>query len=183
MGGIVIDIWEKSNFFGSFGSQKVAKKRDFCSGGALKAPPLMVGLSLGLNKYQIFLLRNLNVIFLFRRGFCHLCPYRLKPILLTLILRGKFLKCEASLATIFSKNGPMLTNASCVPKFHMYTNFFLIIFVATMKWGCLGGGRDDCWISKNSRKICPSNSWRPGVHRLQKICSHASELICVGFES
>ena len=31
MGGIVIDIWEKSNFFGSFGSQKGAKN-------ALKAP-------------------------------------------------------------------------------------------------------------------------------------------------
>ena len=39
MGGIVIDIWEKSNFFGSFGSQKGAQKRNFCSGGALKAPP------------------------------------------------------------------------------------------------------------------------------------------------
>ena len=44
MGGIVIDIWEKSNFCGAFGSQKGAKKRNFCSGGALNAPPLMVGL-------------------------------------------------------------------------------------------------------------------------------------------
>ena len=32
MGGIVIDIWEKSNFLGAFGSQKGAKN-------ALKAPP------------------------------------------------------------------------------------------------------------------------------------------------
>ena len=37
MGGIVIDILEKSNFFGSFGSQKGAK--NFYSGRALKAPP------------------------------------------------------------------------------------------------------------------------------------------------
>ena len=28
MGGIVIDIWEKSNFFGPFGSQKGAKNAD-----------------------------------------------------------------------------------------------------------------------------------------------------------
>ena len=39
MGGIVIDIWEKSNFFGSFGSQKGAKNAIFVQGGALKAPP------------------------------------------------------------------------------------------------------------------------------------------------
>ena len=45
MGGIVIDIWYKSNFFGSFGSQKGAKNAIFNQGGALKAP-LMVGLSL-----------------------------------------------------------------------------------------------------------------------------------------
>ena len=42
MGGIVIDIWEKSNFFRLFGSQKGAKKRDFCSG----PPPLMVGFNI-----------------------------------------------------------------------------------------------------------------------------------------
>ena len=40
MGGIVIDIWEKSNFFSSFGLQKGAKKTIFVQGvGALKAPP------------------------------------------------------------------------------------------------------------------------------------------------
>ena len=33
MGGIVIDIWEKSNFFGSFGSQKGAKNAIFVQGG------------------------------------------------------------------------------------------------------------------------------------------------------
>ena len=33
MGGIVIDIWEKSNFFGSFGSQKGAKNTTFVQGG------------------------------------------------------------------------------------------------------------------------------------------------------
>ena len=38
MGGIVIDIWEKSNFFWSFGSQKGANAI-FVQGGALKAPP------------------------------------------------------------------------------------------------------------------------------------------------
>ena len=43
MGGFVIDIWEKSNFFGSIGSQKEAKNAIFVR-GPLKAPPLMVGL-------------------------------------------------------------------------------------------------------------------------------------------
>ena len=44
MGGIVIDIWEKSNFFRAIWITKRCQKRNFCSGGALKAPPLMVGL-------------------------------------------------------------------------------------------------------------------------------------------
>ena len=41
MGGIVIDIWEKSNFFGTFRSQKGAKNAIFVRGyaGALEAPP------------------------------------------------------------------------------------------------------------------------------------------------
>ena len=39
MGGIVIDIWEKSNFFGSIGSQKCTKNAIFTQGGAFKAPP------------------------------------------------------------------------------------------------------------------------------------------------
>ena len=39
MGGIVIDIWEKLNFSGSFWITKRCQKYDFCSGGALKAPP------------------------------------------------------------------------------------------------------------------------------------------------
>ena len=39
MGVIVIDIWEKSIFFGSIGSQKGAKNVIFVRGGALKAPP------------------------------------------------------------------------------------------------------------------------------------------------
>ena len=43
MGDIVIDIWEKSNFFGSFWSQKGAKNAIFVQGG-FKSPPLMVGL-------------------------------------------------------------------------------------------------------------------------------------------
>ena len=38
MGGIVIDILEKSNFFGSFGSRKGAKKANFVQGG-FKSPP------------------------------------------------------------------------------------------------------------------------------------------------
>ena len=33
MGGIVIDIWEKSNFWGAFGSQKGAKNTIFAQGG------------------------------------------------------------------------------------------------------------------------------------------------------
>ena len=45
MGGIVIDIWEKSNFFWVIWITKRCQKRDFCSGGALKAAPLMVGLN------------------------------------------------------------------------------------------------------------------------------------------
>ena len=49
MGGIVIDIWEKSNFFGAFGSQKGAKNVIFVQGG------LMVGLKnlFTLNKWLI----------------------------------------------------------------------------------------------------------------------------------
>ena len=42
MGGIDIDIWEKSNFFGSFGSQKSAKNMIFVWG--VLSPTLMVGL-------------------------------------------------------------------------------------------------------------------------------------------
>ena len=38
MGGIFIDIWEKSNFLGAFGSQKGAKN-EIVVRGALKAPP------------------------------------------------------------------------------------------------------------------------------------------------
>ena len=48
MGGIVIDIWEKSNFFGSIGSQKGAENVIFIRVGHLKPPPLMVGLTLHL---------------------------------------------------------------------------------------------------------------------------------------
>ena len=33
MGGIAIDIWEKSNFFGSIGAQEGAKKAIFVQGG------------------------------------------------------------------------------------------------------------------------------------------------------
>ena len=36
MGGIVIGIWEKSNFFGPFGSQKGAKNMIFVQGGLEK---------------------------------------------------------------------------------------------------------------------------------------------------
>ena len=48
MGGIVIDIWEKSNFLGSFGSQKGAKNAIFVWGG-FKTPP-----SYGRLKYIIY---------------------------------------------------------------------------------------------------------------------------------
>ena len=48
MGGIVIDIWEKSNFFQIIWITKSAKT-DFCSGRALKAPS-----SCGL-KYVFFM--------------------------------------------------------------------------------------------------------------------------------
>ena len=51
MGGIAIDIWEKSNLFGSMsiGSQKGANNITFLQGGRLKfkAPPLPLG---GLKK-------------------------------------------------------------------------------------------------------------------------------------
>ena len=39
MGCIVIDIREKSNFFGSFGSQNGAKNANFVQGG-FKSPPI-----------------------------------------------------------------------------------------------------------------------------------------------
>ena len=58
MGGIVIDILEKSNFFGSIGSQKGAENLIFIRVGHLN-PPLMVGLrtqclidTWSLNKYK-----------------------------------------------------------------------------------------------------------------------------------
>ena len=38
MGGIVVDIWEKTIFFGAFGSQKGAKNANFVQGG-FKIPP------------------------------------------------------------------------------------------------------------------------------------------------
>ena len=47
MGGIVIDIWEKSNFFGSIGSQKCTKNAIYPQGGLLKPPLPQVGLSAG----------------------------------------------------------------------------------------------------------------------------------------
>ena len=56
MGGIVIDIWEKSNFFGSFRSQKVPKTR-FLFRKALRAPLLLVGLTLPLKISLTFLLQ------------------------------------------------------------------------------------------------------------------------------
>ena len=69
MGGIVIDIWEKSNLFRSFGSQKGAKNGIFVQGGgALKAPSLMVGLSLStliklrLDTYNCYISFNPSVI-------------------------------------------------------------------------------------------------------------------------
>ena len=57
MGGIVIDIREKSNFFWSFGSQK----------GAFKSPPFMVGLTFIFNPITnrvsvSFRLRNTLII-------------------------------------------------------------------------------------------------------------------------
>ena len=45
MGGIVIDMWEKSNFFGSFGSQKGAKN-------AKMGRQLMVGLNYPVSKFS-----------------------------------------------------------------------------------------------------------------------------------
>ena len=36
MGGIVIGIWEKSNFFGAFGSQKGAKNAIFVMVGLIQ---------------------------------------------------------------------------------------------------------------------------------------------------
>ena len=51
MGGIVIDIWDKMNFFGSFGSQKGAKNAFiFVQGG------LLVGLTKHFSHVAIFLL-------------------------------------------------------------------------------------------------------------------------------
>ena len=45
MGGIAINIWDKSNFFGSIGSQKGAKNATFLQGRHLKPPLPLVGLS------------------------------------------------------------------------------------------------------------------------------------------
>ena len=45
MGGIVIAIWEKSNFFGSIGSQKCTQNTIFSQGGLLKPPLPHVGLN------------------------------------------------------------------------------------------------------------------------------------------
>ena len=53
MGGIVKDIWEKSNFFGSIGSQKGAKNAIFLQGGHLKPPLPLVGLKV-CNTFQNF---------------------------------------------------------------------------------------------------------------------------------
>ena len=44
MGGIVIDIWEKSNFFGSIGSLKCTKNAIFLQGGQNLPPLPLVGL-------------------------------------------------------------------------------------------------------------------------------------------
>ena len=43
MGGIVIDIWEKSNFLGHLDHKKVPKMRLLFRAG-IKSPPLLVGL-------------------------------------------------------------------------------------------------------------------------------------------
>ena len=45
MEGIVIDIWEKSNFFRINWITKMYQKRNFSSGGAFKAPLPHVGLT------------------------------------------------------------------------------------------------------------------------------------------
>jgi len=45
MGGIVIDIWEKSIFFGQLDHKKVLKTQFFFR-GAFKAPLPLVGLTL-----------------------------------------------------------------------------------------------------------------------------------------
>ena len=44
MGGIPIGLQEKSNFLGSIGPTKSAEIAIFVQGGALKAPPQLVGL-------------------------------------------------------------------------------------------------------------------------------------------
>ena len=59
MGGIVIDIWVKSNFFGSFGSQRGPKNAIFVQ-GALKAP-LMVGLTLFFENRKLEYLEIENI--------------------------------------------------------------------------------------------------------------------------
>ena len=45
MGGIVIAIWEKSNFFGSIGSLKFTKNAIFLQGGQNLPPLPLVGLN------------------------------------------------------------------------------------------------------------------------------------------
>ena len=45
MGGIVIAIWEKSNFFGSIGSLKCTKNAIFLQGGQNLPPLPLVGLN------------------------------------------------------------------------------------------------------------------------------------------
>ena len=50
MGGIDIDIWEKSIFFGSIGSQKCTKTAIFSQGGLLTPPLPHVGLIAKNNK-------------------------------------------------------------------------------------------------------------------------------------
>ena len=61
MGGIVIDIWEKSNFFGAFGSQKGAKNAVFLQAGRI-CPLPFVGLNIFNPHYHCQI--SINTVFL-----------------------------------------------------------------------------------------------------------------------
>ena len=58
MGGIVIAIWEKSNFFGSIGSLKCTKNAIFLQGGQNLPPLPLVGLKYFVKESPTWLLRK-----------------------------------------------------------------------------------------------------------------------------
>ena len=60
MGGIVIDIWEKVKFFGSFGSQKGAKNVIFVQGSFKRTHPY--SWAKALKKFPVLVIWKLIIV-------------------------------------------------------------------------------------------------------------------------